>query len=48
MMHRNYAKSFTGFKYRVLAKVTELTVLQFLNKFIYNKPVHRIKYSLAD
>lgn len=37
MMHRNYAKSFTGFKYRVLAKVTELTVLQFLiNLYITN------------
>ena len=48
MMQRNYAKSFTGFKCRVLAKVTGLTVLQFLNKFIYNKPVGRVKHTLAD
>jgi hypothetical protein len=48
MMQRNYAKSFTGFKSRVLAKVTGLTVLQFLNKFIYNKPVGRVKHTLAD
>ena len=48
MMQRNYAKSFTGFKYRVLDKVTGLTVLQFLNKFIYNKPVGRVKHTLAD
>jgi hypothetical protein len=32
MMQRNYAKSFTGFKYRVLAKVTGLTVLQALEQ----------------
>ena len=48
MMQRNYAKSFTGFKSRVLAKITGLTVLQFLNKFIYNKPVGRVKHTLAD
>ena len=48
MMQRNYAKSFTGFKSRVLAKVTSLTVLQFLNKFIYNKPVGRVKHTFAD
>jgi hypothetical protein len=28
--------------------VTGLTVLQFLNKFIYNKPVGRVKHTLAD
>lgn len=48
MIQRNYAKSFTGFKSRVLAKITGLTVLQFLNKFIYNKPVGRIKHALAN
>lgn len=48
MMQRNYAKSFTGFKSRILAKVAGLTVLQFLNKFIYNKPVGRVKHTLAD
>jgi Transposase DDE domain len=48
MMQRNYAKSFTGFKSRILAKITGLTVLQFLNKFIYNKPVSRVKHALAN
>jgi len=48
MMQRNYAKSFAGFKSRVLAKVTGLTVLQFLNKFIHNKPVGRVKHTLAN
>ena len=48
MRQRNYAKSFTGFKARVVAKVTGLIVLQFLNKFIYNKPVGRVKHTLPD
>lgn len=48
MIQRNYAKSFAGFKSRVLAKVTGFTVLQFLNKFIYNQPVSRVKHALAN
>lgn len=48
MMQRNYAKSFTGFKSRILAKVTGFTTLQFLNKFFYNKPVSRVKHALAN
>jgi hypothetical protein len=48
MMQRNYAKSFAGFKSRILAKITGLTVLQFLNKFIYNKPVGKVKHALAN
>lgn len=48
MIQRNYAKSFTGFKSRILAKVTGLTVLQFLNKFFYNQPVSRVKHALAN
>jgi hypothetical protein len=48
MIQRNYAKSFTGFKSRILAKVTGFTVLQFLNKFIYNQPVGRVKHALAN
>lgn len=48
MIQRNYAKSFAGFKSRVLTKVTGFTVLQFLNKFIYNKPISRVKHALAN
>lgn len=48
MIQRNYAKSFTGFKSRILAKVTGFTLLQFLNKFIYNQPVSRVKHALAN
>lgn len=48
MIQRNYAKSFAGFKSRVLAKVTGFTTLQFLNKFYYNKPIGRVKHALAN
>lgn len=48
MIQRNYAKSFVGLKSRILAKITGLTILQFLNKFIYNKPVSRVKHTLAN
>ena len=48
MIQRNYAKSFTGFKSRILAKITGFTILQFLNKFIYNQPVSRVKHALAN
>lgn len=48
MMQSNYTKSFTDFKSRILAKVTGFIILQFLNKFIYNKPVSRVKHVLAN
>lgn len=47
MIQRNYAKSFAGFTSRILAKVTGLTVLQFLNKFINHQPVGKVKHALA-
>ncbi|WP_028787529.1 IS982 family transposase [Terrimonas ferruginea] len=46
MIQRNYAKSFSGFRTRVLSKVSAMTCLQYLNKFIKNQPVGRIKYAL--
>ena len=33
MIRRNYAKSFEGFKTRILAKITSLTLVQYINKF---------------
>jgi hypothetical protein len=48
MIQRNYGKSFAGFKSRILAKVAGFTILQFLNRFIYNQPVSRVKHALAN
>lgn len=46
MMQRNYAKSFRGFKTRILAKISGMTILQFINKFINDRPVGQVKYAL--
>ena len=47
MIRRNYAKSFYGLKTRILCKITALTVLQFINKFITNRNLNNLKYALA-
>jgi hypothetical protein len=46
MIRRNYAKTFEGFKTRILAKITALTLVQFINKFIFNRPINNIKIQI--
>lgn len=46
MIRRNYAKSFDGFKTRVLAKITALTVVQHINHFVFNRNLNAIKTSI--
>ena len=46
MIRRNYAKSFQGFKTRILAKITTLTLVQFINKFIFNRNINKIKIQI--
>jgi len=47
MIRRNYAKSFQGFKARNLAKITALTLVQYINKFIFNRPINNIKIQIT-
>lgn len=47
MIQRNYAKSFAGYRTRILAKISGFTILQYFNKFITGKPVGRVKYALG-
>jgi hypothetical protein len=47
MIRRNYAKSFEGFKTRILSKVTALTVVQYINKFVLNRSINNIKVNLS-
>lgn len=42
-IRNNYAKSFQGFKTRILAKITALTLVQYINKFIFDRPINNIK-----
>jgi Transposase DDE domain len=46
MIRRNYAKSFDGFKNRILSKIMALTVIQFINK-LNNKNINNLKISIA-
>ena len=46
MIRRNYAKSFEGFKTRLLAKITALTVVQFINKVYFNRNINNLKVSI--
>ena len=48
MIRRNYAKSFDGFKTRILAKITALTIIQFINKFHFNRPINNLKVALTN
>lgn len=47
MIHRNYAKSFDGFRTRILSKISSLTLIQHLNKFVFNRPINNIKLNLT-
>ena len=46
LIRRNYAKSFEGFKTRISAKLTALTLAQYINKFIFNRPINNIKIQI--
>jgi hypothetical protein len=47
MIRRNYAKSFDGFKTRIISKISALTMIQYLNKFVFNRPINNLKLNLA-
>ena len=42
-IRNNYAKTFEGFKTRILAKITALTLIQYINKFIFDRLINNIK-----
>lgn len=46
MIRRNYAKSFAGFKTRILSKITTLTVIQFINNSL-NRNINNLKINIA-
>lgn len=46
-LERNYAKQTDGLFTRILAKISALTVLQYINKFIKNRPIGQVKHALA-
>ena len=42
MIRRNYAKSFDGYKTRILSKITTVTVIQMINKLL-NRNINNLK-----
>ncbi|AJW64949.1 Transposase DDE domain protein [Elizabethkingia miricola] len=46
MIRCNYAKIFEGFKTRILAKITALTLVQFINKAYFNRNINKLKGSI--
>lgn len=46
MIRRNYAKSFKGFATRVLAKLTALTTIQWIN-YLENRNINNLKIKIA-
>ena len=42
-IRNNYAKTFQGFKTRILSKITALTVIQYINKFQFNRNINNLK-----
>jgi len=43
MIRRNYARSFQGFKTRILSKIAALTTIQYINKFVFERNINNIK-----
>ena len=47
MIRRNYAKSFEGFKTRILSKITALTIIQYINKFTFDRNINNLKINIV-
>lgn len=47
MIRRNYAKTFDGFRTRILSKISALTMIQYLNKFVFDRPINNLKLNLS-
>ncbi|MDV3564941.1 IS982 family transposase, partial [Elizabethkingia anophelis] len=46
MIRRNYAKSFLGFKTRILSKIVTLTIIQTINR-IANRNINNLKINIT-
>ncbi|WPC11450.1 IS982 family transposase [Riemerella anatipestifer] len=46
MIKRNYAKTFEGFKTSIISKITAATVIQYINKFIFQRKLNHLKISI--
>lgn len=47
MIRINFAKSFDGFKTRILSKIAAMTMIQYINRFVFNRPINNLKINLS-
>jgi len=46
-IQNNYAKTFEGFKTRIGSKLTALTIIQYINKFVFNRNINNLKVNIV-
>ncbi|OAV69213.1 hypothetical protein Barb4_01809 [Bacteroidales bacterium Barb4] len=46
-MNTNFAKTFGGLVARILAKITALTMIQYLNLFVFNRNINNIQINIC-
>jgi hypothetical protein len=46
MIRRNYAKTFLGFKTRIMSKLIALSMVQYINKFIFQRNMNNLKIKI--
>ena len=46
-MNKNFAKTFEGLASRILSKITALTIIQYLNLFVFNRNINSLKINLC-
>ena len=46
-MNINFAKTFQGLVTRIISKITALTMIQFLNLFVFHRKMNNIKMNLT-
>ncbi|MDR2064257.1 MAG: IS982 family transposase, partial [Prevotellaceae bacterium] len=46
-MNVNFAKTFDGLATRIISKITTLTMSQYLNLFVFNRPLNIIKCNIS-
>jgi len=47
MIRRNYAKTFSGFKTRILSKITAMTIVQYINQFVFGRNINNLKINIT-
>ncbi|OAV75594.1 hypothetical protein Barb7_00770 [Bacteroidales bacterium Barb7] len=46
-MNTNFAKTFGRLAARILAKITALTMIQYLNLFVFNRNINNIQINIC-